>query len=118
VRFLANENIPLAAVRLLRERGDDVAAIAEEAAGVDDRTVLEWAARDQRIILTFDRDYGELLFRRRLPPPIGLIYFRFDPSTPLEPAEHVLLLLAVADLSLEEKFTVVERGRIRQRPMV
>jgi predicted nuclease of predicted toxin-antitoxin system len=118
VRFLANENVPLAAVKLLREHGHDVAAIAEEAIGVDDRTVLESAARDHRIILTFDRDYGKLLFRHRLPSPLGLIYFRFDPSKPLEPAEHLLLLLAVADLSLEGKFTVVERGRIRQRPIV
>jgi Domain of unknown function (DUF5615) len=90
VRFTGNENIPLAAVKLLRERAHDVAAIAEEAAGVDDGTVLERAARDQRIIPTFDRDYGELLFRRGLPPRLGLIYFRLDPSTPLAPTEHVL----------------------------
>jgi len=52
--------------------------------------VLEWAVCEDRIILTFDRDYGDLLFKRRLAPPAGVIYLRFDPATPLEPAEEVL----------------------------
>ena len=117
MRFLANENLPLASVRMLRDRGHDIAGVTEQASGADDRTVLEWAAREDRIILTFDRDYGELLFKRRLAPPAGVIYLRFDPATPLEPAEEVLRAITVADLSFERKFTVLERGRIRQRQL-
>jgi len=52
------------------------------------------------VILTFDRDYGELIYRHRLPVPPGVVYFRYDPLSPEEPAEHLLTLLAVVDLLL------------------
>ena len=115
--FLANENFPLPSIRLLRQAGYDVAAIMEDSAGASDTVVLARAASEQRIILTFDRDYGELLYRLRLPPPPGLAYFRLDPLSPIEPAEILLRLLAAPNVALEGKFTVIERPTIRQRPL-
>ena len=67
------------------------------------------------MVLTFDRDYGELIYRRRLSVPAGVVYFRYDPLSPEEPAEHLLRLLEAIDLL--HKYTVVERDRIRQRPL-
>ena len=67
--------------------------------------------------LTFDRDYGDLIFKFMLSIPKGVIYFRFRPSTPEEPAEYILRLLAMSSLSLDGKFTVAERDRVRQRPL-
>lgn len=116
-RFLANENIPLASVNRLRQAGHDVAAVIEEAPGAKDADILAWATREVRIVITFDRDYGELIYRLRLPAPPGILYLRFDPSTPEEPAEYLLQVLALSGLSLEGKLTVVERGQIRQRPL-
>lgn len=74
MRLLANENIPLATIRLLREQGHDVAAVLEDASGTTDEEVLRRAHEESRILLTFDRDYGELIYVRRLPCPSGLIY--------------------------------------------
>jgi predicted nuclease of predicted toxin-antitoxin system len=113
MRFLANENFPLAGIILLRTVGQDVVAVIQETPGARDSEILQRAAADARVILTFDRDYGELIYRRRLPVPPGVVYFRYDPLTPEEPAEHLLRLLAVVDL--QHKYTVVERDRIRQR---
>jgi predicted nuclease of predicted toxin-antitoxin system len=73
VRLLADENIPLAAVRALRAAGHDVAAIAEDESGLPDRAVLERAVSEQRILLTSDRDFGALIYRSRFPAPPGLI---------------------------------------------
>jgi predicted nuclease of predicted toxin-antitoxin system len=115
MRFLANENFPLASVVYLREAGHDVAAIVQESPGLRDPEVLERAAVEARIVLTFDRDYGELIYRRRLPVPTGVVYFRYDPLSPEEPAEHLFRLLVIIDLM--NKYTVVERDRIRQRPL-
>ena len=117
MRLLANENFPLASVRSLRAAGHDVAAIIEDTPGTTDAEVLAQAAREARIVLTFDRDYGELIYRQRLPGPSGVIYLRFDPITPQEPGEHVLALLRAVEVTLEGKFTVVERARLRQRPL-
>jgi predicted nuclease of predicted toxin-antitoxin system len=115
MRFLANENFPLASVFQLRKAAHDVAAIVQESPGAKDRKIMERAAAEGRIILTFDRDYGELIYRLRLPVPLGVVYFRYDPLTPDEPALHLLRLLTVIDLV--RQFTVVERQRIRQRPL-
>lgn len=116
-QYLANENFPLASANLLREAGLAVAIVAKETPGASDTAILERAAHERRIVLTFDRDYGDLIFRRRQTVPAGVIYFRYDPSAPEEPAEHVLRLMGVEELSFEGKFTVLERGHVRQRPL-
>ena len=117
MHILANENIPQASVRRLRQAGHDVAAIIEDSPGISDRDILARAAGEQRYVLTFDRDYGELIYRRGLPPPPGVIYFRFDPLTPTELAEHRLVLLEQPSLSFHGQFNVVERNALRQRPL-
>ena len=115
MKLLANENFPLPSVQILRKAGYDVLSITEESSGIEDSEVLAWATSEQRVILTFDRDYGELIYRLGLSSPSGVIYFRYQPLTPLEPAEQLLSLLQVEKLQFEGKFTVVERSQIRQR---
>jgi predicted nuclease of predicted toxin-antitoxin system len=115
--FLANENIPLKSILLLRQEGLDIAAVIEDFPGAKDLAVLERAAKEKRILLTFDRDYGELIFRKGLPAPVGVIYFRFDPLTPEEPAAQLMSLLSQPSLVIEGKFTVFERKRVRQRSL-
>lgn len=117
MKFLANENFPLTSARLLRNAGHDVFSVSEDMAGVKDSVVLSRAANEKMIILTFDRDYGDLIYKLRLPVPLGVVYFRFDPVSPSEPTERLLDLLQIEGLSLEGKFTVVDRQRIRQRPL-
>lgn len=118
MRLLANENFPLKSVHRLREAGHDVKAVIEDSPGAKDREVLARGVAERRIVLTFDRDYGELIYRWRLPVPEGVVYFRFAPATPDEPAEYFFKLLVLEGLSLEGEFTVVERGHIRQRRSV
>src|SRR5215207_7706187 len=94
MKFLADENFPSASIQLLRQSGYDVLAISETSPGVTDQVVLQLAVRQNCVILTFDRDYGELIFRFKILPPVGVIYLRYDPSFPTEPAEHIQRLLA------------------------
>ncbi|WP_457385756.1 DUF5615 family PIN-like protein [Thermostichus sp. OS-CIW-26] len=56
MQFLVNENFPRLSICLLRGAGLDVASLSEEAPGTKDFEVLARAAREKRIILTFDRD--------------------------------------------------------------
>lgn len=117
MRFLANENVPLASVRILQQSGHDVSSASEELPGARDADVLTRAVDEERVVLTFDRDYGELIFRRRHAAPPGVVYFRFEPETPDETAERLLSLLRGSGVQLEGQFTVVERGQVRQRPI-
>ncbi len=116
-RFLADENFPLASVAVLRDHGHDVAAVAEETPGEKDAAILARAARERRVLITFDRDYGELIFRRALAIPAGVVYLRFSPSSPEQPGRFMLRLLDVADLEIEGRFTVATRSEVRQRPL-
>ncbi|NWG88067.1 MAG: DUF5615 family PIN-like protein [Hydrogenophilaceae bacterium] len=117
MRLLANENIPLATIRRLREQGHDVASIVEIAAGSTDEQVLRRAQDESRLLLTFDRDYGELIYVRGLPCPPGLIYLRFTPSTPEEPAERLARLFGEMADGLIGGFVVLDRDGYRRRPL-
>lgn len=116
MKFLADENFPLPSVRKLRESGHDVVAVIVDSAGAADEEILARAASEQRIVLTFDRDFGELVFRKRLPAPEGIVLFRFDPANPEEPGNYLLELVKQQGLTLAMKFTVASRRQIRQRP--
>ncbi|WP_099238632.1 DUF5615 family PIN-like protein [Synechococcus sp. BDU 130192] len=117
MKFLANENFPLASVQLLRKQNIDIVAIVEDSPGISDSEVLSNAVSEQRVILTFDRDYGELIYRFGLHPPAGVIYFRYTPQTPLEPGQHLLQLLQNPSFIFAGRFTVLERTQLRQRPL-
>ena len=112
--LLANENFPLFSIRLLRNAGYDILSILEKNPGASDLEILKQAQEENRIIMTFDRDYGELIYRYKLSVP-GVLYFRFDPSTPKEPADVLLKILKENRVVIRGKFTVVKRDGIRQR---
>lgn len=118
MQFLADENFPSASTNRLREMGHDVAAVAADYPGASDEEVLTRAVAEARIVLTFDRDYGELVFRLAQPIPAGVVYLRFEVRYPEEPAERLLELLDARDFSVEGNFTVVGRDRVRQRRLL
>jgi predicted nuclease of predicted toxin-antitoxin system len=115
--ILADENIPRATVMLLRKAGMDVCSASEDMPGAKDTALLERARSEERLLLTFDRDFGELIFRRKHQPPPAVVYLRFVPATPEEPASVLQQLLHHAEIELEGRFTVVMRDQVRQRPL-
>jgi predicted nuclease of predicted toxin-antitoxin system len=118
MRFLADEHFPLPSVRILSAAGyDDVATVASETPGISDELVLERAVGEGRVLITFDRDYGRLLYRQDAPAPVGIVYFRIVPFSLEEPAEYLLALPERSELTLLGALTVVERERTRQRPL-
>ena len=113
--FLADENFPLPSIYLLRNAGYEVNAVIEDSPGVEDTEVMARAASEQFVVLTFDRDYGELIFHRRLPAPLGVIHLRFVSATPEEAGHRLLDLFGAGELPLESFYTVVDQNQIRQR---
>ncbi len=116
MRFLANENIPRASILALRESGIDVVSASERCPGASDELVMRIAHEEKLTIVTFDRDYGALIFQKRLPQPAGVVFLRFQPVTPQEPAQYVARLLSM-QIELEGNFTTGDRDRVRQRPL-
>jgi predicted nuclease of predicted toxin-antitoxin system len=116
MKFLADESFPGAALRALRRRGDDVAWMSEGDAGATDEAVLARSIREQRILLTLDKDFGELVFQQGLPAECGVILFRVDAESPSEFSDIVLAALQARD-DWSGFFTVVSRDRVRMRPL-
>lgn len=115
-RLLMNENVPLESVFALRQAGHDVLSISEACPGVSDEIVLQRAASEDRLLVTFDKDYGELIYRRRLPPPSSVIYLRAAPLNPMEVARRLIPLLTDPRIRLKGMFTVIDPDSLRQRP--
>jgi predicted nuclease of predicted toxin-antitoxin system len=114
MRFLANENFPGAAVAALEAAGHDVVWIRIAAPGAPDAEVLALAVREQRILLTFDKDFGELANGSDLPPTCGVVLLRIPMPTPAEVARRLVdLITARSDWA--GHFSVVEPGRVRMR---
>jgi predicted nuclease of predicted toxin-antitoxin system len=116
MRFLANENFPGAAVAALRAAGHDIAWVRIVTPGAADPDVLSWAAREQRVLLTFDKDFGELARRSALPAACGIILLRM----PMPRAGDVGRRLADLITSRNDwagHFAVIEPGRIRMRAL-
>jgi predicted nuclease of predicted toxin-antitoxin system len=116
MRFLANENIPRAAVAALEMAGNDVVWIRTAAPGSSDPEVLAWAAREERILLTFDKDFGELAKTSKLPAKCGIIPLRIPMPRP-ENVGQQLADLIMARSDWDGHFSVVEPGRVRMRPL-
>lgn len=93
MRFLIDESADTRVARPLRELGHDVTTVAgDHAMAMDDVDVLAIALREQRVLITDDRDFGELVFRDRQ-PHAGVLYFRLSNtrlSLRIARLEHVL----------------------------
>ena len=79
MNFLADECCDALLVQGLRGDGHDVLYVKESAPGTDDRTVLQMAAIQQRVLLTEDKDFGELVVRLKL-PAYGIVFLRMNPA--------------------------------------
>jgi predicted nuclease of predicted toxin-antitoxin system len=113
MRFLADESCDFRVVRALRTTGHDVTAVIETAPGAEDEVLVALAIREQRVLLTEDRDFGRLTYATAAAQPATVILMRF-PST-----ARATLPAAIVDFidkhgsGLDGRFVVVEPGRIR-----
>ena len=117
MRLLADENIPSHTIRALRAAGHDVFAAAEAQPGAADRVLLERAVAEARVLLTFDRDFGELAVREPTLTPPGVVLLRFVPPGAAAVTRVILALLDRSDLVIEGFLSVVEAQHVRQRPL-
>lgn len=84
MRILANVNVPRSTVEALRLAGHDVAWALERMATDTDFKILAAAQIDARIVLTNDKDFGELAVRSGLPARCGVILLRLKGLSPDE----------------------------------
>ncbi len=116
MRLLANENVPRAAVEALRGAGHDVAWVRVDDPGAGDERVLARARAEERVLVTFDKDFGELVLKRGLAASHGVIVVRLPLDRPLELADRIAAAIAARN-DWPGHFSVVGPDRVRMRPL-
>lgn len=117
MRFLADENFPQSAVRALEGLGHNIVWIRTAAPASPDAVILAWTVRDDRILLTFDKDFGELARITPLPPSCGVLLFRMPIARSREAGSHLAHIITSRE-DWAGHFSVIEPGRVRMRKLV
>lgn len=112
MRFLADESCDFTFVRVLRVTGHDVLAVTEAAPGAPDEKVIALARSQRRILITEDKDFGQLVFAAAASTS-GVIYVRYPMRYRSTLGADVLRLVEQRGEALIGAFAVVEPGRIR-----
>lgn len=100
-------------VRLLREAGWDVHSVIDDLPSESDYDVLARAVELDAVLVTNDRDFGELIFHRGRRPPGCLLYIRIRDLSPEIVATR--LLAALDDPKVRGQMVVIERDGVRFR---
>ena len=116
MRFIADENVSHRVVDRLRADGFDVTIIGGAQSGASDVDVLKIAESAGRILITEDRDFGELVVRQRLGLR-GVILLELDQLSNEAEAIRVAFVIAAHGDRLEGNLVVIEPGRVRVRPL-
>jgi predicted nuclease of predicted toxin-antitoxin system len=109
---LLDEHMPRDVAEGLRRAGHDVCMIAEVAPATDDLGVLALARSSGRWLLTFDSDFGDLIYKRGAAPPPAVLYFRVRPVVA---ADVLALALAALKDANSGHFCVIAREGTRRR---
>ena len=112
MRFLADESCDFAVVRALRDAGFDVAAVGDVAPGAEDHIVTDRAVREDRMLLTEDKDFGQFVFAEGTATG-GVLLLRFPATARTAMAQSVVDLVTQHGERLVGRFVVLQPGRVR-----
>lgn len=112
MKFVADEGVDLAIVTALRNAKFDVIYIAEELAGIMDQKVLELANSQNRVLITRDKDFGELVFKNKMLHS-GIVLYRLHELSTEEKVKLVMQVINKFNESLMNAFTVIQSNKVR-----
>ncbi len=114
-KFLADENIPIEVVLALKQLNIDIVSVKDIQIGMSDEEVLLTAIKSERTIITFDSDFGELIYKLKRNCS-GIILLKIHPQT----IQYILSILKktlAPIIDFKNSFCVVESHRIRVLPL-
>ncbi|GAB3765923.1 DUF5615 family PIN-like protein [Spirosoma pomorum] len=113
--FVADENFDFSVVKLLRNKGFSVLAIAESFPSIPDTQVLQIAVDRKAVLLTEDKDFGELVHRLRM-PHCGILLVRLIKMTSTEKSQRISEIIASVNQEMINSFSVLTNEQLRIRP--
>ncbi|QOI96947.1 MAG: DUF5615 family PIN-like protein [Flammeovirgaceae bacterium] len=109
MNLLLDENIGLGIIRILEQAGHDIRSILISSPGISDAAVIHIANSERRLIITFDRDFGKLIFKNNIIPVEGISH--------LTPKETGTLLVNTlrSGWNFRKKISILSETKFRQR---
>lgn len=107
MNLIADEGVDKPIVDALRNSGFDVLYILETNRGAKDDMILELANSRQRVLLTQDKDFGELVYRLKQ-AHFGVVLIRLEGHSPQLKSEIILDVLTKYRGELIKSFTVIQ----------
>lgn len=115
MRFLLDQNVEARIGTVLTDHGHDTSRVGRDyPPGLPDRDVLAIAHREQRILITYDKDFGDLIFQHQL-LHAGVILLRLSWDAPAQQVIGALEQLLVNHQDELDRFLVVTRQGVRVR---
>lgn len=114
LKFLVDESSGKKLFSFLLKNGFDVKFVTDIIPGASDKKVLEFAEKENRILITNDKDFGELIFRLNKPSS-GVILLRLKNDSPKNRQKYIINLIEGLSSKLKSSFAVVTEGRTRIR---
>ncbi|MCB9282635.1 MAG: DUF5615 family PIN-like protein [Lewinellaceae bacterium] len=111
-KFLADESVDFRIVTHLREDGYEIEAIVEINPSISDEEVLTLANEMEAILVTEDKDFGELTYRLKKPNQ-GIVLIRMSGVQIEEKIEKIRQVLENYLEDLRRKFTVISKDKVR-----
>jgi len=117
MKFVADENIDLPIIARLQNDGHEVYAVIEKSAGISDDNVLNQANQQGVVLLTGDKDFGELVYRDKR-YTCGIVLIRLAGLSNNEKVQIVANVINEHASELENAFTVISHHNLRIRPRI
>ena len=115
MRFLLDVHIAKAIATAVGAEGHDVVRAALDYPTWSDADLLGLAVREERIIVTEDSDFSDLIYAWGMPPPPAIIYIRCEPET--QPAMVGRVIDTLASGRLNRHMAVIRPNSSRYRPL-
>ncbi len=114
LKFLVDVGVSQKVERWLDTNGYDAKAVRAINPKLPDHTILQIAAHENRIVITMDKDFGEMIYRAGQ-THAGVLLLRLDEATSDEKVRVVAEIIQNYADKLEGKFSVYQSGRLRIR---
>jgi predicted nuclease of predicted toxin-antitoxin system len=115
LKFLLDVHIAGAIARALLDEGHDIIRAAVDHATSTDTELLALAVREERIVITQDSDFSDLIYAWGVPPPPAIIYIRCEPEE--QPAMSARVIETLASGRLHRHMAVIRPSSSRYRPL-
>jgi predicted nuclease of predicted toxin-antitoxin system len=112
MRFIVDECTGTSVAKWLREQGHEVFSVFDDAKGSTDDEILKKAASEGWILVTIDKEFGEMIFRKRQPHH-GVIFMRLSDERPVRKIAVLEQLLKNYSDRIEDQFVVVSETKVR-----